>query len=110
MKRILVLAAVTLLLAPAAQAAVDREDTYEITRLTGPEGINRTDLKWYVHGTDLGSMFEHRGRTYMAFGDTFGPPGHPPEFGDDWRSNVLAYTRDRDPRDGLTFDGMIIHM
>jgi Domain of unknown function (DUF4185) len=107
MKRILALAAVTLVMAPTAQAAVDRADTYEIARLTGAQGINRTDLSGYVYGTDLGSMFEHRGRTYMAFGDTFGPPGKPPEFGEDWRSSALAYSRDRDPRDGLTFEGMI---
>jgi hypothetical protein len=111
MTRITAVAVATLALAlggaGGAHAAVDREDTYEITQLTGPESINRTDLHWNVFGTDLGSMFEHRGRTYMAFGDTFGPPGHPPEFGDDWRSNVLAYTQDRDPRDGLTFEGMI---
>jgi Domain of unknown function (DUF4185) len=106
MKRILALAAATLVIAPSAQAAVDPADTYEITRLTGAHGINRTD-RWNVFGTDLGSMFEHRGRIYMAFGDTFGPPGKPPEFGEDWRSSVLAYSRDREPRDGLLFDGMI---
>lgn len=105
-----VIAATLALLAGAAgsaQGAVDRADTYEIAQITGPESFNRTDLRWNVFGTDLGSMFEHRGRMYMAFGDTFGPPGRPPEFGDDWRSNVLGYTRDRDPRDGLTLEGMI---
>ena len=75
-------------------------DTYEVARLTGPGSINATDSRWYVHGTDLGHMFEHRGRTYMVFGDTFGPPGKPPAFGEDWRSNVMAYGRDRDPSDG----------
>jgi Domain of unknown function (DUF4185) len=110
-RRTTAVAAATLALAlggaGGAQGAVDRSDTYEITQLTGPESINDTGARWNVFGTDLGSMFEHRGRTYMAFGDTFGPPGRPPEFGDDWRSNVMAYTRDRDPRDGLTFEGMI---
>jgi hypothetical protein len=102
-------ATVALVLAGAggAQGAVDRADTYEIAQLTGPESFNRTDLRWNVFGTDLGSMFEHRGRMYMAFGDTFGAPGRPPEFGDDWRSNVLGFTHDRDPRDGLTLEGMI---
>jgi hypothetical protein len=111
MRRSTAVAVATLALAlggaGGAQGAVDRADTYEIAQLTGPESINRTDLRWNVFGTDLGSMFEHRGRMYMAFGDTFGAPGHPPEFGDDWRSNVLAYSRDRDPRDGITFEGMI---
>jgi hypothetical protein len=69
---------------------VDHDNTFEIARLTGPDSINNTHERWNVYGTDLGSMFEHRGRIYMAFGDTFGAPGHPPEFGDDWRSNAMA--------------------
>jgi hypothetical protein len=106
----------TVLLAlPAAAApstastgwSVDLDNTEQITRLTGPDSINDTGPKWNVYGTDLGSMFEHRGKVYLAFGDTFGPPGQPPEFGTHWRSNVLAWTKDRDPSDGLTFDGMI---
>jgi hypothetical protein len=98
---------------PASNAAVDQAgevdqaDTYQVARLTGPESINRTDVRWNVYGTDLGSTFEHRGQLYMLFGDTFGPPGHPPQFGSDWRSNALAWMRDSDPRDGLRFDGMI---
>jgi hypothetical protein len=82
-------------------------DTQEVARLTGPGSINETDRRWFVYGTDLGHMFEHRGRTYMVFGDTFGPPGKPPAFGEDWRSNVMAFSRDRDPSDGLSFEGMI---
>jgi hypothetical protein len=92
---------------PASDWSVDRLDTYMITPVTGPTSRNRTDLRWYVYGTDLGHMFEHEGRLYMAFGDSFGPPGHPPTFGDDWRSNLLAWSRDRDPRDGISFEGMI---
>jgi hypothetical protein len=91
----------------AQATSVDKADTYEIARLTGPGSINRTDLRWYVYGTDLGHTFEHRGQLYMAFGDSFGPPGHPPTFGDDWRSNLLAWSRDANPWDGLTFDGMV---
>jgi hypothetical protein len=99
---------------PASNAAadqvgeVDQADTYQIARLTGPESINRTDVRWNVYGTDLGSTFEHRGQLYMLFGDTFGPPGQPPEFGGDWRSNALAWMRDPNPWDGLRFDGMIV--
>lgn len=93
---------------PSGEGAyeVARDDTFQITRLTGPGSINRTDVKWNVYGTDLGHMFEHRGELYMLFGDTFGPPGHPPQFGSDWRSNALARIRDADPRDGLTFESM----
>ncbi len=39
---------------------------------------------WDVYGTDLGHVFEHQGRYWMVFGDTFGPDkGH-------WRSNAIA--------------------
>jgi hypothetical protein len=86
---------------------VDRDQTEKIARLTGPGSINDTGPRWNVYGTDLGSMFEHQGRIYLAFGDSFGAPGQPPEFGADWRSNLLAWSKDRDPSDGLTFDGMI---
>ena len=86
---------------------VNQEDTFQIARLTGPGSINATHERWNVYGTDLGSMFEHRGQIYQAFGDTFGAPGQPPQFGVDWRSNVMAFNRDRDPWDGLTFEGMI---
>jgi hypothetical protein len=92
--------------AQAQAGQVDKADTYQIARLTGPSSINRTDLRWHVYGTDLGHMFEHRGQLYMLFGDTFGPPGQPPTFGSDWRKNVLAWMRDSNPRDGLTFDAM----
>lgn len=86
---------------------VDRDDTEKLVRLTGPGSINETGPKWNVYGTDLGSMFEHKGEIFMAFGDTFGPPGQPPQFGSHWRSSALAWTTDRDPSDGLLFDGMI---
>lgn len=84
---------------------VDRADTYKIAQLTGKDSINRTDERWRVGGTDLGHMFEHKGRTAIVFGDTFdspGPPGSP-----DWRSNVMGFSKDRKPADGLTIDGMI---
>lgn len=78
--------------------------TEELARLTGPGSINRTDEKWDIGGTDLGHMFEHRGRTYIVFGDTFSSPRPGPG----WRSNTLAWSTDRDPTDGLTFDGMVV--
>jgi len=90
-----------------AVASVDEADTYQIARLTGPGSINNTAARWNVYGTDLGRMFEHRGRIYMAFGDTYGPPGRPPRFGSDWRRNVLAWLQDSNPVDGLTFAGMV---
>jgi hypothetical protein len=86
---------------------VDRDDTYQVARLTGPASLNRTGERWNVHGTDLGHMFRHEGRLVMTFGDTFGAPGQPPEFGGDWRSSVMASSRDADPSDGITFDRMV---
>lgn len=86
---------------------VDRDDTEKIARLTGPGSINDTGPRWNVYGTDLGSMFEHKGEIFMAFGDSFGAPGQPPEFGVDWRSNLLAWSKDRDPSDGLTISDFV---
>lgn len=83
---------------------VDRDDTFQIARLTGPDSINDTGAKWGLYGTDLGSMFEHRGRTYLLFGDSFGEPGHPGQ--GRWISNTLAWSTTRLPDDGLIFDGM----
>jgi hypothetical protein len=73
----------------------------EIMQLTGANSINHTD-KYLVSGTDLGSIFEHNNKMYFLFGDTFSAEWN------DWRSNVMAYTTDLKPDDGITFDGMII--
>jgi hypothetical protein len=65
-----------------------------------------------VWGTDLGFMWDAGdGRCLVAFGDTYGAGwggfgGGPPPA--DWRSNVLAFSRDRVPQDGLSFDGMVL--
>lgn len=85
-------------------------DLSEVMQLTGEQSPNETD-EYMVHGTDLGSMFEHDSTIYFAFGDTFGPreDGATGAGGALWRSNVLAYTSDRDPRDGIVFDGFIVN-
>src|SRR5687768_11400200 len=44
-----------------------------VAQLTGADSINETDDHYGVSGTDLGHTFEHKGRLYMMFGDTFGP-------------------------------------
>jgi len=74
---------------------------------SGSDAINDTATRWNVWGTDLGHMFEHRGRIYMVFGDTLGPPGHPALPSEDWRSNTIAISSDTNPHDGLVFDDMI---
>ena len=70
-----------------------------VSKLTGPDSPNASGLDYQVKGTDLGSMFEHKGRIYFAFGDTnileATPANH--------LSNVLAYTTDKDASDGINF-------
>jgi hypothetical protein len=91
-------------IAPHGDWDVNPDDTFQIARLTGPDSINDTGPRWGVYGTDLGSMFEHRGRIYHLFGDTFGEPGLPGQ--GQWISNTLAWGRTRDPAEGLFFDHM----
>lgn len=78
----------------------------EIAQLTGPGAINDTEAVG-VAGTDLGSMLTVDDRTYFFFGDTFGlrdPDAYGGE-GGMWRSNVMAWSTDDDPSDGITFGG-----
>jgi hypothetical protein len=79
-----------------------------VAQLTGAESPNRTD-RYGVMGTDLGSIFRHKSRLYYLFGDTFGrrPGDQIGAGGQDWRSNVLFYSTDFDPTDGIRLDGAI---
>jgi hypothetical protein len=80
----------------------------QVCQLTGPDAVVDTEpVK--IAGTDLGSMFDAGGRTWFAFGDTFGerPEGMTGGGGSIWRSNALAYTTDDDPSDCIRFDGWI---
>jgi hypothetical protein len=79
-----------------------------IAQLTGMDSLNRTD-RYGVYGTDLGSMFQDGNRTYFLFGDTFGPRplSQAGAGGENWRSNVMAWSTDADPSDGITLDGWI---
>lgn len=123
MKRMATLTTLTIALALAGCASpgdvpvADAEDVAltgvgevsVVMQLTGEDSPNETD-EYLVHGTDLGSMFEHDGLIYFVFGDTFGPRkrGATGAGGALWRSNVLAYTSDRNPSDGILFDGFIV--
>jgi hypothetical protein len=77
-----------------------------VRRLTGPAGSNSINptSQVGVGGTDLGHMVNHNGKTYFLFGDTFADQG---PGGADWRNNVMAYSTDTTPADGITFDGWI---
>ncbi|MBF6214977.1 DUF4185 domain-containing protein [Nocardia puris] len=81
----------------------------EVSKQTGANSVNRTDKRWQVDGTDLGIMWESApGEIAVAFGDTVGQGFHPPGgMGGDWRSNVLAFSSDRDLSDGMTYDRMV---
>lgn len=81
----------------------------QIAQLTGPGAINDTESV-AVAGTDLGSMVTVGERTYFLFGDTFGvrDPDSYGGQGEFWRSNVLAWSSDADPTDGITFDGWLV--
>jgi hypothetical protein len=93
----------------AAAAAPEVGEATLVAQLTGPGSINRTDKRWQVNGTDLGIMWESKpGEVAIAFGDTFGRGWAPPGAnGQDWRSNVLGHSTDRDLSDGLTLDSMV---
>lgn len=80
-----------------------------VGQITGLESPGET-TKYAVNFTDLGSMFEHDGKMWFVFGDTFGErdPAFTGGGGSFWRSNTLGWTTDSDPRDGITIEGMII--
>lgn len=79
----------------------------EVDQMTGQDSINQTEELYDVAGTDLGSMFDLDGTFYYVFGDTFGAGSTLPPEGltTNWRSNVVAYSTDTDPTDGIEFDG-----
>lgn len=82
-----------------------------VGQLTGHGSENRTDMRWSVDGTDLGLIYETGpGQVAVVFGDTFGKGWEAPGAGtgdQDWRSNTLAYSTDRNLADGLTLDSFV---
>lgn len=96
--------------APVPQRPAPQVRTVGTTaKVTGASSTNRTDKRWQVNGTDLGIMWESGpGRVAVAFGDTVGRGFHPPGGqGEDWRSNVLGFSTDRDLADGMTIDSFV---
>lgn len=82
----------------------------EISQITGQHSINQTEEKFDVTGTDLGSIFDLNDTLYYVFGDTFGNGSQlPPGTGHtaNWRSNVVAYSKDVEPADGIDLDGFL---
>ena len=94
-------AAATLLAYAGARAAEPGELVYvphstrrvcqltgDFDRADGVPTLSRTDKRFGVVGTDLGSSFEHKGKLFFLFGDTTGRPG---------ARDVLAWTESKDP-------------
>jgi hypothetical protein len=82
----------------------------KVAQLTGQQSMNKTEVPYDVAGTDLGSVFQMNDKMYYVFGDTFGagskfPPGTGTTF--NWRSNVVGYSTDMDPTDGIMLDGFL---
>jgi hypothetical protein len=70
--------------------------------LTGPSApVSQRGVD--VCGTDLGTMTEHGGRVWFAFGDTFGYDGEVcrGNGGPNWRSNTLAWADNPQPAHGI---------
>ena len=74
----------------------------KVSQITGEESPNKTQSRFGVWGTDLGSMAVIGDTTYLFGGDTFGDDKN-----GSWRSNVLLLIEDDDPSDGLTITGAI---
>jgi len=91
----------------APPRAISRVAPELVARLTGPRGSESINPTWEVGigGTDLGHFAEDGDKVWVVFGDTY--EGEAPESAG-WRWNTLAWTRDDDPRDGLTFDGWLL--
>lgn len=75
--------------------------------VTGERSPNRTDQHWCVGGTDLGMMWDDgHGTILTIWEDTFNPrnpeeAGGGASGGGDWRSNVVAFSTDWNPQQGM---------
>jgi hypothetical protein len=63
-----------------------------------PFAFNQTETKAGIQGTDLGVSFEHDGKTFFLFGDTW-RVGHPEGT---INFDAIAFTTDTNPDDGLS--------
>jgi hypothetical protein len=102
MRLSVILAAVTVGVGISSATAADAEklvyvpnSTKKVCQLTGDSDrstgaltLSQTGKRFGLLGTDLGSSFEHKGRLYFLFGDTWGRPGD---------RDALAWTKNTDP-------------
>jgi hypothetical protein len=74
--------------------------TGDFDRSAGSATLSQTGKRFGVAATDLGSSFEHRGKLYFLFGDTWGRPGDRDALA--WTTSnspekiLLQFHRDRD--------------
>lgn len=94
-------------LSPASFAGEYAVEVERIGALTGPRAPGEMKSA-DICGTDLGTMAEIGGTIVMAFGDTFGWQGeHCTRFGPNWRSNVVGFTTDGNPSDGVVIENWL---
>src|ERR1700724_2465353 len=62
--------------------------TGDFDRAANVPTLSQTGKRFGVVATDLGSTFEHKGKLYFLFGDTWGRPGD---------RDVVAWTESTDP-------------
>jgi hypothetical protein len=104
----------------ASQKGLYLKNLQQVSRLTGNPlkgetypSPNNTAENFDVGGTDLGIFWKMDGsRVGIFFGDTNGKGFVPSEKGGgnggNWRSNVLAISRDSNLKDGLTIESMAL--
>lgn len=88
---------------PAAAAAVAAPAT-QVGWVNGPSSPNNTLVRFDMSGADLGIMWDNGmtgadNQVLIAFGDTFGNCNVP---GQEWRSNTLFRSADRNLADGIS--------
>lgn len=88
---------------PAPAAAVAAPAT-QVAWINGPYSANNTMARFGMSGADLGIMWDNGmsgpdNQVLIAFGDTFGNCNVP---GQEWRSNTLFRSSDRNLADGIS--------
>lgn len=96
--------------------ALKFEKAVPVARVTGLpvagelfQNPNHTPVDYNIGGTDLGIIWEMKKNEYgIFFGDTYGKHHfeEPVVKESDWRSNVLAFSNDKNLDDGLSISGM----
>lgn len=95
----------------ASDSSPEVSNVFRIATLTGDNSLNATASNYDLQGTDLGIMWDNgRGQIMLAFGDSYGKGwggcGAGPRDAD-WRSNLLAFSSDKNPANGLHFSTMV---